>query len=251
MEMDDYVADQVLQWYERLERGIMDFAKHVPLTSQNEDIQAPSLATILTDACSLIDSVFRNMTSESVIVNGKDKKRDDCKIPDFAQLYSAKLDLPNTRSIMLVSPPRSKNPFKAWDGLTAGGEHIPLSWWQIYNDLKHDCLLNLDKATLGVTLDSICALHQVLCRRIDMIPNLMRRGWFPTGNYNVNFVLQEVAKGLLPDAFVVQTNLFAVPVGKVRGGTPQESQFPENVKDLKLWHFSCKPNLLEFLPDCL
>lgn len=246
--MNEYVADQVLRWYERLERDILDFAEHVPLTPQNEDLQAPFLATTLIDACSLLDSVFRDMTDKSVLVNGENKKRDDCKIPDFAQLHSANLDLSNTRSIMLVSPPNYRAPFKPWENLTPGGDYIPLSWWQAYNDLKHDCLLNIHKATLGATLDALCALHQVLVRRIEMVPYLMRHGWFPTGHYLVDYILDDVAKkGSLPGVFVVQTNLFAVPVGKSSGLRPGEQQFPENFSNLAPWLYICKPELLEFL----
>ncbi len=244
--MDEYAADQVIRWYERLERSIIDFADRVPLTSQNDALQAPFLATILIDACCLLDSVFRNMTPETVSINGKNKKRDDCKMPDFAQLHAATLDLPNTRSIMLVSAPSYRNPFKAWQDLITVGKYTPLSWWQSSNDLKHDCLINIHKATLGATLDALCALHQVLTRLVEMVPHLFRRGWFPTGHYLVDYILEEVAKGRLPDAFVVQTNLFAVPVGKPRG-SPEERHFPENFSDLKPWKFQCKPELLSFL----
>lgn len=248
--MDEYVASEVLRWYERLERKILEFAEHVPLTPQNEDIQSPSLATPLIEACSLLDSVFRNMTDKTVTVNGKKKSKDDCKIPDFAQLHSSPLDLPNTRSIMLVSPPSLRVPFEPWRNLTSGGSYIPLSWWQSSNDLKHDCLANLHKATLGATLDSLCALLQVLAKQFEMVRFLLRRGWFPTAEYTVDYILQDIGKGSLPSTFVVQTNLFAVPF-RSRGAKPGEYQFPEDLKNLKLYDFKCKPELLEFLPQCL
>lgn len=248
--MDKYISDQVLKWYERLEQTILEFAKHVPITAANENLQTPYLATTIIDACSLLDSVFRHMTPETVTVKGKQKKRDECNIEDFAQLHSNSLDLANTRSIMLVSPPSYRNPFKPWQNPTPGGRYIYLNWWKSYTGLKHDCLANLNQATLGVALDSLCALHQVLGRSIEMVPHLLRQGWFPVGNYTADYVLKDLDKQSLPAAFIVQTQLFAVPMGTVRGGSG-ENQFLEELNDLKLYHFVCKPNLLEFLPECL
>jgi hypothetical protein len=94
--MDQFVADQVLSWYERLERSALEFGEHVPLTSENETLKAPILASVLIDACSLVDSMFRDMTPVSVSVNGKTKSKTDCDIVDFARLHSQHLDLPDT-----------------------------------------------------------------------------------------------------------------------------------------------------------
>jgi hypothetical protein len=63
--MDQFVADQVLSWYERLERSVLDFGERVPLAVENEALKAPMLASALIDACSLLDSMFRDMTPES------------------------------------------------------------------------------------------------------------------------------------------------------------------------------------------
>ncbi len=239
--------NQVLAWYERLERDTLEFGEKVPLTPQNESLQSPFLATTLIDACSLLDSVFRDMTPDHVVIDGASKKKSECKIPDFAQLHTAKLDLPNTRSLMLVSPPSYRIPFKAWEPIIAGNGYRPLPWWQASNELKHDCLTNLDRATLGVTLDALCALNQVLAKRLDIIPFLMRRGWFPLGGLPVDYILKRLEQGQLPDVFVVQTELFAVPVGQPLGASPGLPQFPEALSELEPWRYKCKPELIAFL----
>ena len=76
---------------------------------------------------------------------------------------------------------------------------------------------------------------------------MMRRGWFPTGSYMVDYILGDVKNGSLPDAFVIQTKLFAVPIGTGRPMKPEECQFPENLDDLQPWKFTSKPEFLEFL----
>lgn len=39
--MDQFVADEVLRWYERLERIVLEFGELVPLTVENEALKAP------------------------------------------------------------------------------------------------------------------------------------------------------------------------------------------------------------------
>jgi hypothetical protein len=244
--MDQFVANEVLCWYERLERSVLEFGEGVPLTVENETLKAPILASILIDACSLLDSMFRDMTCDPVSVNGKTKTKKDCNIVDFAWLHSQSLDLPNTQSVMLVSPPRYRAPFEKWKSLNTSQGYVPLPWWQAYTDLKHDCLSNLDKATVGFTLDALCALNQIIARRLDMIRMVMRHGWFPSEGYDISFVLGEVNEGKLPDTFVIQTKIFAVPAGEPRGSSTATRQFPADLKDLKPHFFQCKKEFLEF-----
>ncbi len=245
--MDEYTAEQVLRGYERIERSVSEFAEQIPLLPQNENIEPPSLITCMMDACGLIDSLLREMTPASVTINGETKFKDDCNIYDFANLHAKNLDLPNTRSVLLVSPPRYLTPFEPWKSLISGGKYLPLPWWQNYNSLKHDRLSHIRKATLESILDAVCALHQTISRRIDMVPMMMRRGWFPTGSYMVDYILGDVKNGSLPDAFVIQTKLFAVPVGKGSGRKPEECQFPEKFSELLPSMFISKPEFLEFL----
>ena len=161
--VDEYTFDQVFAWYERIEREVLEFSERVPLTAENETLKAPRLISCLMDSCGLLDSVFRDrIGNDLVIVKGKSKAKKDCTIKDYADLHSTSLDLPNTRSVMLVSPPRYRCPFAPWKSLTQG--YVDLPWWQTYNSLKHDLLSNIQKGTLGNVLDALCALHQVLAR---------------------------------------------------------------------------------------
>ncbi|MFQ5882784.1 MAG: hypothetical protein ACE5I9_10000 [Candidatus Methylomirabilales bacterium] len=237
--MDEYIAEQVLRWYERIERGILEFAEQIPLVPQNEGLEVPILITYLMDACGLLDSLFRDLTSNPVTVDGKTKSRDECDIVDFAKLHARVLGLPETRSVLLVSPPRYRTPFEPWMSLLTGGDYSPLPWWQIYNSLKHDRLSHIHEGTLEATLDAVCALHQVIARRIDMVPMLLRRGWFPLGGYFVDGIIEDAARGQLPDTFIVQTLLFAVPVGR--------EQFPADFSNLNPGLYKCKREFVEFL----
>lgn len=134
--MDEFTAGQLLDWYERIEKGILLFGEQVPLASDNERFEAPLLASYLIDAGGLVDSIFRDMTEETVTVSRGNIRRGDCNIIDFSEVHAMKLYLVNTRSIMFVSPPRTRSPFASWkNGDTA------LDWWKAYNALKHDRLV--------------------------------------------------------------------------------------------------------------
>jgi len=237
--VDEYRIDQALKAYERIEDGLLEFSKHVPIVAANEGIQSPALISGIVDACGLLDSLFRGMTPDPATVSGKTKRRRDCDICDFADIHAGALDLPNTRSVVLVSPPSYRRPFEPWESLLKNGSYSPLSWWQDYNALKHDRLVDIEKGTLGAALDATCALHQVIARRVDLVPSLLRRGWFSAGFWNVNAVLDDARNGSLPDAFIVQTRLFATPVGK--------RQFPSDLAELHPGLFQCKSAFIEFL----
>ena len=172
------------------------------------------------------------------MVAGKTKSRRDCDIVDFANIHASALDLPNTLSVVLVSPPSYRRPFEPWESLLKNDNYVPLPWWQNYNALKHDRLVDLEKGTLATALDATCALHQVIARRLDLVPSLLRRGWFSTGHWSVNAVLDDALSGSLPDTFIVQTRLFATPVGKC--------QFPLDLAELHPGLFQCKIEFHEF-----
>ncbi|TKB91797.1 MAG: hypothetical protein E8D41_10000 [Nitrospira sp.] len=249
MALDEYTADQLITWYERIEKGILLFGEHVPLTRENETLIAPILASYLLDACGLIDSVFRDMTLDPTVVSSKTVARKDCTIIEFAELHAKSLDLPNTRSTMLVSPPRYRNPFSPWTSILTSGKYSDLDWWMTYNHLKHNRLANIKSCTLGTTLDATCALHQVISRRLEHVPLLIRRRWFPSKSWPIDHVIEEASAGRLPGLFVVQTELFATPVGSNTMLQSTEWQFPTDVANLnsKLSWFKCKDDFYRFL----
>jgi hypothetical protein len=241
--LDEYTADQLVRWYERLEKGVLVFGEHVPLTEANEALPVPVLASYLLDACGLIDSIFRDMTNDPAPLTRGPVPRSDCGIKDFAELHTKTMDLADTRSIMLISPPRCRSPFAPWKSTP----YPDLAWWKAHNKLKHDRLANIHMSTLAATLDALCSLHQLISRRLEHVPILIKKGWFPRGHWPIDHVIKEAQKGKLPDAFVVQTALFATPTGVPRAMNPGEEQFPSDLKDLKLHYYQCNDDFYRFL----
>jgi len=123
--------------------------------------------------------------------------------------------------------------------MRAGGDYASLPWWKDYNSLKHDRLMHINKGTLKTTINACGALQQVIARRLDLVPMLVRRRWLSTGRLIIDYVLSEAKEGRLPATFVVQTRLFATPTGK--------EQFPDKLSELKPGLFECKMEFIEFM----
>ena len=251
--MDEYLIDQVLEGYNRIEAQILGFSQWVPLISENENLKAPIFTTCILDACGLLDSFFRGFLPDPVNINGQQKGRRDCNIEDYANLYSQNLDLPNTRSLMLISPPRFRSPFEKWSRLNPSQPYIPLPWWQAHTSLKHDRLVYMEKATLGVALDCVCALHQVIARicRIEIIQLLIRRNWMTTSPYFASSVRKDLERpsGKLSGVFIIQSKLFAVPVGEFHDGPLEKRkfQFPSDLSGIPLGRLACKSEFRDLL----
>lgn len=82
-------------------------------------------------------------------------------------------------------------------------------------------------------MDAVSALHQVISRRFDLVLMVIRRGWLSPAKYSLEFVIDESKTGKLPDAFVVQTKLFATPIGKKSGMAAGQEQFPKHLTSMK------------------
>jgi hypothetical protein len=134
-----------------------------------------------------------------------------------------------------------------WKTENRGKLNPPLSWWQLYNSLKHDMLANIRLGTLGNVLDALCALHQVLARSIPFIPIMIRRRWFSPGGYSLGIVLEAAEKGaIVPQKFIIMTRLFAVPDG-FKSSREYPAQFPEKIEHLSPTDYVYRSRFAEFL----
>ena len=141
--MDDFDKDQILQWYEWLEDELLQILKYIPPSEQNLRAFSPRLASLIVESCGLLDSIFRQISPDPVVVGTKSKPRKKLDIVDYAKLYSAKFELPATKSILLIRPARYLSPFSAWRH-----GYKPAPWWRIHTDLKHDRIANLRKGSI-------------------------------------------------------------------------------------------------------
>lgn len=242
--MDDFDKDLTLQWYEHLEQQLLEFLRYVPYSPQNLNAHSPLLANIVVSACSLLDSILRQISSDPVTTGSKQVRRKDLAIGDYARLYASRFGLPAFRSILLLTPPKYLVPFAHWERFVSGrvpwSSFQPPPWWSIHNDLKHDWIPNVKKACLEVAVDSLCALHQIITLVPDFASSVLRREWVrgPKSSPETTIqILEGQIKSKAP--LFVETQLFVV----ARGG---KEPFPEKIEDFRPGRFGASERLINF-----
>ena len=237
--MDDLDKDLVLQWYEWLEEQLLDIMRYLPPAPENLYSYSPRLASLIVEACGLLDSILRQITPDPVAVGGKSKPRRYLDIVDYAELYANTFGLPTLKSILLLPPPKYLCPFAPWTALAPGGGYAPLPWWSTHTDLKHDRIANLKKAGLAVAIDALSALHQVIAVVPDLGRTVLRRGLVPGRKPNPDIVI-EVLEGRTAAnwTLLVETRLFAVPRGR--------EKFPETIAAFSPAFFNGSDRLIDF-----
>ena len=75
--LPDEQAGDVLRWYEGLEAQVMDFIRVVPPHgTHNLNSWSSQMATVLVEACCLIESIFHQFKDDAATAQGKPKPRD-------------------------------------------------------------------------------------------------------------------------------------------------------------------------------
>ena len=231
--MDERVQDLAIQWYEWLEQQLLDIMAYLPPAPQNLNTFSPRLASLIVESCGLLDSILRQVTPDPISIGRKTKRRKDLDITDYEKLYASKHDLPNLKSILLISPPEYRTPFSSW----VGGYKSP-PWWRIHTELKHDRLANVQKATLDVAIESLCALHQVIASVPELGRMAFRRGWIPGNKPSPEIVIEilEGKQGYVP--LLVERKLFVVAKGR--------EKFPAKIEDFSPAAFNTSEKVIDF-----
>ncbi len=201
----------VLANFSTLEVRLVECLDFLPYTEENRRVVSHRFAPIILDACSLADSVLRHFAGLS-----------DARA-DFKRLLAeveGHLELEDAISIFLATEIVYLNPFVSWK------TKVPV-WWTAYNRLKHDRLNHYPEATYENAVLSLCALHQVLARDRDFIPNLISAGWFNTDDPLFGELIcgQHIEVGVKPiQVMPVESRLFATPLHsnfvEIRNGQP-------------------------------
>lgn len=218
--MDQKDAELVLDWYLDLECRFTGLLGTIPYGPESETIILPSISSVVLEACSLIDTVFRTE------FRGHKKKTRDLKMPDYAVFYENAYAFSERRTVHLRYPIEYVVPFDGW---IANKKYKGTEWWKAYNELKHDRIANYSKSTMKTALHSLCALHQIVAVLPSFINCLLRRNLMLIGNWNPLFV-KDVLNGETSNAdygvkAAFETDLFCSPT--------RVDNFPSDILQLR------------------
>jgi hypothetical protein len=187
-----------LAGFQSLEAQMLACMDFIPFIEKNKSAVSPKFVTIILEACSLIDSTFREAAEPS---SGHLTMR------DYARGLENHFELEEAISLGITTPLAFLRPFKNWTTKAP-------AWWMSYNQLKHDRLNNFSLASYETAFSALAALHQVMARSLDFFGVLTAAGWFNSAS--VAFVEMVAARigssgrsaGLLP----AESRLFVSPV---------------------------------------
>ena len=227
----------VLEWYNDLEERFLDFLKYIPLRKENFDVISPKLVSITVEACLVLDSLFRHFSSKYNVGKVSNKKESKLKITDYQMIYSKKLNLPTFKTLVMMTPAFYLTPFAPWGNTTIPNRK--LSWWGIYNKLKHDRIANEQCCTLNVALETLCGLHQSICRLPELCRGIVRHRWIEVEDYNIEALIEIVEGDSRDETFLGVTKLFASPIGS--------KPFPDKIEQLQPMYYRGNRRLSSFL----
>jgi hypothetical protein len=246
----DEHAGEVLRWYEGLETQVVDFMRVVPPHGTNLGVWSSKIATVLVEACCLIESIFYQFRDDAAIKQGKPLpkakpgKRIFLTLKDYADLYSSLLRLPERTAILLTDTWEFRTPFILWRDLLGGApfdgkKHVP-EWWDLYNSSKHDRITVFPEFTLTRAIDALAGALVVISTIPAFAPALMRHKWLPLNNWNPEYLMEEYQHALSQASsdkqFAIETRLFTLLIG----GRP----LPDNINDFRPSIHGVTPRLL-------
>ncbi len=222
--MTDLEAEQIIVWYQSLEAQLETFLKTIPLSYANQNIHLPLLAPLIVEAGSLIDTIFR----EEFLASSTGKNK--LNIENFACHFEERCNLSQVKSLLFQHPPRYLTPFEGWTSAKTGN-YVERKWWTNYNHIKHNRIKKYSLATLDEAALIVCALQQV----ISSLPTFTRALWrhgLLDAVHNVHYVGQNIEESQIRYFGMVETKLFATPIGHER--------FPSKIEDITPFWFGGK-----------
>ena len=171
-------ADNAIEGFLELENRFSDFVRAVPIAPEHNRVHSPLLASILLDACSLIETILKS-TMDNDRYNG---------IPDIANIRAMRysqhppyLNIGHLKTVFradvfYVKPvwylPRGESSFPWYLWRNTNGHP---RWWEEYNSVKHSRFEYASRATLLTTLHALKGLFLVLIQSLEFRERLVER----------------------------------------------------------------------------
>jgi hypothetical protein len=187
--------------FDFVEGMLYQILRVVPYCAEHEAVWSPQLATILLETCSQLDSLWKSQNPAIAKPGIKDHFESFGKNvgPHWLIFWGEKAEV--------------IKPFDLWGRLPSytQTDYVPLSWWQAYNDVKHDCLANTTKATLKVAVCAVAALVVAIVRCPDCAEGIAQAGWVPGMAHSGLDPRDYLIRPPSPNE-VVETKMFSFPL---------------------------------------
>jgi hypothetical protein len=231
-------AETVLNTYQRVEDSLHAVLQVVPYCDNHRNVWSDHLATVILEACSLLDSLWLAQSWQSPCVR-ESKRRNAIKMFDYFKYYGEYME--PKWLVFWAEEPEKIYPFKDWSKTgeykTKNDENF-LDWWTAYNNLKHDRLQNRQEATLLNSVRAVSALFLAILRCEDCRLGIAQAGWL-SGYYNKPEAYLGEDSPSCKEAYVLaETNLFSYAVGWGKEEIPLKKHWmgPANTRFIR-WFY--------------
>lgn len=154
--------------YLSLEKSLLEISEYIAITEDNYHCYSFKNMQLLFAVCSEVDSIFkhiqRNLYSETTMIKNPNIVNHIAMLDKFFPAVKDTLVVTKISGYVLEFQPfESLFPDYLKDikdqKIVDKDKDKVRSWWQQYNDVKHQRLDNFDKANLQNLLESLSALH--------------------------------------------------------------------------------------------
>ena len=172
-------ADTAIESFFDLERRFEAFVRVVPIAPEHNRVHSPILASILLDACSVLETVLKSAMDHpryNAINNiASIRARRYSNAPPFLNIGNLRTvfrpDMFYAKPVWYLPRGESSFPWYVWRNPQGQPR-----WWNAYNAVKHSRFQNASQATLLTTLHALKALFLALVQALEFRERLVSRG---------------------------------------------------------------------------
>jgi len=215
------------------EKMLVEVLDVIPYCEKHLKVWSPRFATILLEACSQLDSLWK------FLLDPDPASENDLTMKHYAHHFSDLLS--EVWTVFFGSEePQVLHPFSDWKEAkcTEGTDTKSLKWWNAYNKVKHDRLHERTTATLEQAVLALCGLFVAIVNSDDCRNAIEEAEWVTGRGY------WDIEPYLGRDTFVkggtcvsISSRLFSYAVGAGQDPVENLGWWNPSVADrLRWWH---------------
>jgi hypothetical protein len=198
----NFPTNIIVRKYIIAENTLTDVLTTIPYCKEHELVWSPALSTVIQEACSILASLWKYEAKQSPCVT---KTKLDIK--DYYNYFSTKVAL--KRVIFWGHETELIYPFYNWNG----AQYAQLSWWNAYNNLKHDLVKNIKHSTLVNAVYSMAGLFIAIITCEYCTEHIVEEGWVSSPHPNLIASLRDDFQDAHLNYCVVESRLYSYPIG--------------------------------------
>ena len=219
MYQEDIVIE-IFEWYQNIEKRLLEITSIVPFANESDlkKVQSPRLVPLITEACSVIDTLFRELMPDRFNrPKGRKMTKKGANIYDYFRELESELYLKTTKSLLLQGKPIILCPFENW----SENSKTPMPWWQINNRLKHNRIKASKEVNLYHCISALCALMQLMTKIPTIMELSLRFNWVQTAGFNPILAIEDITN-INNSKYVAYSEFFASFLSPVNWDSPDE-----------------------------